>query len=114
MRNNMIETEDENLLKDAHNYVMNYHGWGWRPHEGSDVYYAMKTTYVDVSKKYIEKLNKIKSLVERLYKMNHRMAISKFNMDDLGIDAICERIDLEYEERYPNEILDKLYEEVNS
>ena len=108
----MIETDDEKLLIDAHNYVMNYRGWS--PHEDSDVYNAMKTTYVDVSKKYIEKLNKIKSLVECLYKMNHRMAVSKFNIDDLGIDAIAERVNLEYEERHSNEILDKLYEEVNS
>lgn len=37
----------EELEKEAEEYVSKYQGWGWSPHEGSAVFEAMVSSYID-------------------------------------------------------------------
>ena len=38
--------KEEQLLQEAVEYVSNYEGYGWTPHEGSPVFYAMVYSYI--------------------------------------------------------------------
>ena len=41
-----IMNKEEQLIQEAVEYVSNYEGYGWTPHEGSPVFYAMVYSYI--------------------------------------------------------------------
>lgn len=56
----------EELEKEAKEYVSKYQGWGWTPHEGSAVYYAMLDSYIDSAEPREKRIAELEAQIKKM------------------------------------------------
>ena len=72
----------EELEKEAEEYVSKYQGWGWTPHKGSAVYYAMLDSYIDSAEPREKQIEIDAKQIRALQKQNGELTDKVRELED--------------------------------